>query len=117
MKDIYLETFFLNTCFLNLWLPGDTGGEEINGEVGTDMYILLYVKRVSNKNLLYSTGNSALYSNGLYGERIKKKKEWVYENLLTCNSHSIVNIPPPKKPKTPVFAFREFRLSYKWNTQ
>ena len=39
------------------------------------MYILLYVKRVSNKNLLYSTGNSALYSNGLYGKKIKKKKK------------------------------------------
>ena len=39
-----------------LWLPV---GEGIVREFGTDMYTLLYLKRITNKDLLYSTGNSA----------------------------------------------------------
>jgi len=30
-------------------------------EFGTDMYTLLYLKWITNKDLLYSTGNSAQY--------------------------------------------------------
>ena len=33
--------------------------EEIVTEFGTDMYTLLYLKWITNKDLLYSTGNSA----------------------------------------------------------
>ena len=28
----------------------------INGEIGVDMHILLYIKEITNKDLLYSTG-------------------------------------------------------------
>ena len=31
-------------------------------EFGTDIYTLLYLKWITNKDLLYSTGNSAQYS-------------------------------------------------------
>ena len=31
-------------------------------EFGVDMYILLYLKQLSNKDLVYSTGSSAQYS-------------------------------------------------------
>ena len=34
-------------------------GEEIVREFGIDMYTLLYLKWITNKDLLYSTGNSA----------------------------------------------------------
>ena len=34
-------------------------GEEIAREFGMDMYTLLYLKLITNKDLLYSTGNSA----------------------------------------------------------
>ena len=40
---------------MNLWLPG----EGIVMESGMDMYTLLYLKWITNKDLLYSTGNSA----------------------------------------------------------
>jgi len=43
---------------LNLWL-GDGGG--IHWEFGIDTYTLLYLKWITNKDLLYSTGNSAQY--------------------------------------------------------
>ena len=37
---------------------GDGFGEGIVREFGVDMYTLLYLKRITNKDLLYSTGNS-----------------------------------------------------------
>ena len=36
-------------------------GGGIVREFGTDMYTLLYLKWITNKDLLYSTGNSAQY--------------------------------------------------------
>ena len=44
---------------LSLWLQGGKLGEGIVRESGTDMYTLLYLKRITNKDLLYSTWNSA----------------------------------------------------------
>ena len=46
---------------MNLWLPGGGGGrwqKGIDRELELDMYTLLYLKRITNKDLLYSTGNS-----------------------------------------------------------
>ena len=34
-------------------------GGEIVRELGMDMYTLLYLKWITNKDLIYSTGNSA----------------------------------------------------------
>ena len=43
-----------------------TRGEELGVGIGwefeTDMYTLLYLKQTINKDILYSTGNSAQYS-------------------------------------------------------
>ena len=45
---------------MNLWLPGgDAWGEGLVREFGIDTYTLLYLKWITNKDLLYSTGNSA----------------------------------------------------------
>ena len=40
---------------------GVAGGEGIVREFGIDMYTLLYLRWIINKDLLYSTGNSAQY--------------------------------------------------------
>ena len=40
----------------------------INWEVGNDKHILLYVKQITYKDLLYSTGNSIQYG----GKTFKK---------------------------------------------
>ena len=49
----------------------------INWEIGTDTYTLLYIKQITNKDLLYMTGNSTQYSVMAYmGEKFKK--EWLY---------------------------------------
>ena len=47
---------------MNFWLPGGrVGGKEV-WEFEIDLYTLLYLKWITNKDLLYSTGNSAQYS-------------------------------------------------------
>ena len=42
------------------------------------IYILLYVKYITNKDLLYSTGNSTQYSVITHMGKESKKKEWIY---------------------------------------
>jgi len=46
---------------MNLWLPGGRvwGGTDL--EYGTDTHILLYLKWTTNKDLVYSTKNTAKY--------------------------------------------------------
>ena len=60
----------------NLWLLG-VRRVWINWEIGIDIYTLLYVKQITNKDLLYSTGNSTRYSVMAYMEK-KSKIEWIY---------------------------------------
>ena len=36
--------------------------ERIKWDIGTDIYTLLYTRQITNKDLLYSTGNSTQYS-------------------------------------------------------
>ena len=44
---------------MSLWLLGERLGEGIGREFGVEMYTLLYLKWIANKDLLYSTWNSA----------------------------------------------------------
>ena len=46
--------------------------EEIVREFGMDMYSMLYLKRITNKDLLYSTGNSAQ----CYGGKLDEREDW-----------------------------------------
>ena len=53
-----------------------------NWEIGIDIYTLLYIKQITNKNLLYSTENATQYSVMAYmGKSKKKKKEWIYVHV------------------------------------
>ena len=49
----------------------------INQEIGFNIYTLLYIKQITNKDLLYSTGNSTQYSVMAYMVK-ESKKEWRY---------------------------------------
>ena len=55
------------------------GGREgrINWEAGIDVYTPLYIKYITNKDILYSTRNSTQYSVMAYMGK-DSKKEWVY---------------------------------------
>ena len=48
---------------MNLWLQGGEGlGGGTDWDFGIDMYTLLYLKYITNKDLPNSTGNAAQYS-------------------------------------------------------
>ena len=49
-------------------------GEGIVREFGTYMYTLLYLKWITNKDLLYSTGNSPQYSVITYMRKESEKE-------------------------------------------
>ena len=53
----------------------ESGG--IDWETGIDIYTLLYMKWVTNKDLLYSTGNSTHYSVMTYIRKESKKSGYV----------------------------------------
>ena len=50
-------------------------GERINWKIGTDIHTLLYIKKINNKDLTYSTGNYTQYSVITYMGK-ESKKEW-----------------------------------------
>ena len=56
---------------------GIRGG--IRWEIGTDIYTLQYIKQVTNKNPLYSTGNSTQYSVMVYIRKEYKKSGYMYK--------------------------------------
>ena len=53
------------------------GWRWINWEIGIDIFTLLYIKQITNKDLLYSTGSSTQYSVMTYMGK-ESKKEWIY---------------------------------------
>ena len=58
-------------------MGGRRGG--LNWEAGTDIYTLLYIKQITNKDVLYSTGYSTQYSIMAYmGKESKKKSGYMY---------------------------------------
>ena len=57
---------------------GEGWGEGITREFAIDtLYTLLYLKQITNKDLLYSTGNSTQYSAVTHMGK-ESKKEWIY---------------------------------------
>ena len=66
------------------------GERGINWEIRSDIYTLLYIKQITNKDLLYSTGNSTQYSAMTYVEK-ESKKEQIYVNI--CITYLLCCIP------------------------
>ena len=54
-------------------IRGEVGGG-INLEIGIDIYTLLYIKQIINKDLLYSTENSPQYSVTTSMGKVSKKE-------------------------------------------
>ena len=52
-------------------------GRGINWGIGIDIYTVLYIKQIANKNLLCSTGNSTQYCAMTYVGK-ESKKEWIH---------------------------------------
>ena len=52
---------------------------KMNWETGIDIYTLLYIRKITNKDLLYSTGNTNQYTvMGYMGKESKKEQIYVY---------------------------------------
>ena len=63
----------------NLWLPKGKGGE-INQEFEINVYTLLYIKQITNKDRLYSTGNYTQYFVIMYrGKESEEESEEVID--------------------------------------
>ena len=52
-----------------------TVGERINWNIGIDIFTLLYTKQTTNKDLLYTAGNSTQYSVMTY---MGKESKWIH---------------------------------------
>ena len=62
----------------NLWLPKGKGERgERNQEVGINTHIVLYIKQVISKDLLYSIGSSTQCSVITYMEKNLKKNGYI----------------------------------------
>ena len=69
---IWVQSHFYRQSNRNIWERGGT-----NWEIRMDIYTLLSIKYITNKDLLYSTGNSTQYSVMTYIGK-ESKKEWIY---------------------------------------
>ena len=66
-------------------------GVWINQEFGIKIYTLLYIKQITNKDLLYSTGNYIQYLVITYSGRECKKRIYIF--LYTCITESLCCVP------------------------
>ena len=69
-------------------------GEETVRELGMVMYTLLYLKWITNKDLLYSTGNSAGCHVAAWMERVWGRMDYMYRILepLHCSPETITTL-------------------------
>ena len=76
---IYKAETDSQTSKTNLWLPKGKHwwGGGISQEFGINIYTLMYIKQIINKDLLYTTGNSTQYSVITYMGK-ESEKEWIY---------------------------------------
>ena len=79
-----------------LWLPRAEEGVEMNWEMGTDRYRVLSIKQITDKDLLYSTGNAAQCSAMTHvGKESENTVDMCTSSCFTflClgNCHSVLN--------------------------
>ena len=82
---IYKTEIDSQTQETNLWLPKGKGrGEgQTNFEFGINRYRLLYMKQITNKDLLYSTGNYSQHPVKNHNGK-EYKKEYIYITESLC---------------------------------
>ena len=89
MEDCIFQntpTHFLDTCPIerqNLCLLSNLGKFvtllllRLTQEFGINIYTLLYIKQITNKDLLYSTGNYTQYFGITYKAKESKKNRYI----------------------------------------
>ena len=76
--NLYLQKRSRVTDVENKLMITRVWGGGINWGIGIDIYTLVYIKQVTNKDLMYSTGKSTQYSVIAYMEKNLKKKKSGY---------------------------------------
>ena len=79
---IYKTEIDPQTKKTNFQSPKGKRGGGINQEFGVNVYTLLYIKQITNKDLLYSTGNYTQYFVITYKGK-ESDKEYMYCKLTT----------------------------------
>ena len=59
--NLFVKQKYSYRCREQVYDYQEGKGSGMDGEIGIDTYILLCIKQKTNKNLLYSTGDSALW--------------------------------------------------------
>ena len=78
-------------------------GGGINQEIGINTYALLYIKQITSKDLLYSTGNSTQYSLITYkGKESEKEQIYVYVKL----NHFAVHLKLTQHCKSTILQYK-----------
>ena len=81
-KLIYKTEIDPQTQKTNLWLPRRKGRGGINQEVEINIYIILYIKQITNKELLHNTGNYSPYFL-ITNKRKESENEYIYIHTHT----------------------------------
>ena len=68
----------------------ENGVRGINWESGIDTDISLYIKYITNKDLLYSTGNTSQYFVMTYVGKESKKRVYIYLSIYFYLIHFAV---------------------------
>ena len=103
-QDTYKKKLKINI----LWLPGERMGESIV-EFGINVYTVLYLKWISNKDLLYSTLNSARCSVAACGRGVQGRMDtWMWTaGSLHCSPETIIILLTGYTPRQNVFGVKK----------
>ena len=94
---------------MNSWLPVE--GRGIVKDIGNIMYTLLYFKWITNKNLLYSTWNSAqCYVAAWMGGGLGQNGYMCMAESLHCSSKTITTLLTGYTPVQNVFGVKNKRF-------
>ena len=98
ISPCYLTTNQSEVIHHEALIPNEGG---INWKTGIDIYTLLYIKEITTKDLLYSTGNSTQYSVIAYMGK-EYKKEWIHVYPSMQMIHFTLHLKPTQccKPTT-----------------
>ena len=97
MTQINLQNRDSQTQRMISWFPGGKWEEGTVREFGTDMYTLLHLKWITNKDLLYSPWNSAqcyvpAWMGGEFGGDWIHMYVWLhFPSMFISNYHNIAN--------------------------
>ena len=75
-------------------IPGVSGWGGINWQIGIDIYTLLYIRQITNKDLLNNTGNAV----GEFPCNVLHEKKYLKKNkdICACITDLLDSIPETK---------------------